>query len=404
MNNIEDKIKKALSEDIEIPNDYKYIIRNTLKERKNEKMKRNRVIKILATSCACLAITTSLVYAKDISNFVQNFFNHNNGMDKAISNGYIDEPDMEYVGSKEVPTNNIDIDARNTEIKIKNMLMDDYNLSFTFSLKVDDNIDISKIQNVSFPNMLITDENNKIIYCENKDIFDKFCKDNNLNYEYLSFNENYINNETNYYIKSISQEEHKIEVVYNFNTSIYPYPKNKRIVIDITQIGMSETEKSDKNEINLQGDWNINFDVAEKFYNRQSLVYTVARCSDETIDITEASLSETGMTFEFTSNDKPIYDENDSLEVKRQKIEEFEETNIVHYVVDEYIENENGEIFNPTESNFESSGTIYGVAGDFKHWQTFDLTKNDATNKLIIHFKLHLQGYSRDVIVELERK
>lgn len=58
----------------------------------------------------------------------------------------------------------------------------------------------------------------------------------------------------------------------------------------------------------------------------------------------------------------------------------------------EYIENENGEIFNPTESNFESSGTIYGVAGDFKHWQTFDLTKNDATNKLIIHFKLHLQG------------
>lgn len=63
-----------------------------------------------------------------------------------------------------------------------------------------------------------------------------------------------------------------------------------------------------------------------------------------------------------------------------------------------------GEIFNPTESNFESSGTIYGVAGDFKHWQTFDLTKNDATNKLIIHFKLYLQGYSRDVIVELERK
>ena len=110
------------------------------------------------------------------------------------------------------------------------------------------------------------------------------------------------------------------------------------------------------------------------------------------------------MTFEFTSNDKPIYDESDSLEVKRQKIEEFEETNIVHYVVDEYIENENGEIFNPTESNFESSGTIYGVTGDFKHWQTFDLTKNDATNKLIIHFKLHLQGYSRDVIVELERK
>lgn len=404
MNNMEDKIKKALSENIELPTDYKYIIRNTLKERSDVKMKRNRVIKVLATSCACIVITTSLVYAKDISNFVQNFFNHNKGMDTAIQNGYIDEPDMEYVGSKEVKTNNTVIEAIDTEIKVKNMLMDDYNLSFTFSLKIDENIDISKIKNVSFPNMLITDENNKIIYCENKDTFDKYCKDNSLNYEYLKFNENYINNETNYYVKSISQEEHRIDIVYNFNASVYPYPKSKKMIIDITQIDMSETENSEKNEISLKGDWNMKFDVAEKFYNRQSLVYTVTKCSDESIDVTEATLSETGMTFEFTSNDEPIYDEDDSLEVKRQKIDEFEDKNIVHYVVDEYVENENGEIFNPTESNFESSGTIYGVAGDFKHWQTFDLTKNNATNKLIIHFNLNLQGYSRNVIVELERK
>lgn len=399
MNNIEEKIEKALSQDIELPSDYKYIIRHTLRKRSDVKMKKNKIMKILATGCACVVITTSLVYAKDISNVIKNFFNHNKGMDVAIQEGYIDEPEMEYVNSTKT-----EISTTNTAIKVKNMLMDDHNLSFTFSIKIDDDIDISKIHDIAFPNMIITDENNKIIYCENREVFDKYCEKNNLQYEYLNFNENYINNGTNYYIKSKSLESHTLDVVYNFYTTVYSYPKSKKLYINLTQINISESERLEGEELVLNGNWNIEFDVSEKFYNRESFVYTVTNCSDDSIDITEACTYETGMTYEFTSKDKPIYDENDEYEVKMQKIDDFLDKNIVDYVDDEYIENENGEIFKPINDNNESSGTIYGISGDFKHWQTFDLTKNKATDKLKIHFKLTLQGKTRDVVIELERK
>ena len=336
MNNIEEKIEKALSQDIELPSDYKYIIRHTLRKRRNVEMKKNKIMKILATGCACVVITTSLVYAKDISNVIKNFFNHNKGMDVAIQEGYIDEPEMEYVNSTKT-----EISTTNTAIKVKNMLMDDHNLSFTFSIKIDDDIDISKIHDIAFPNMIITDENNKIIYCENREVFDKYCEKNNLQYEYLNFNENYINNGTNYYIKSKSLENHTLDVVYNFYTTVYSYPKSKKLNIDLTQINISESERLEGEELVLNGNWNIEFDVSEKFYNRESFVYTVTNCSDDSIDITEACAYETGMIYEFTSKDKPIYDENDEYEVKMQKIEDFLDKNIVDYVDDEYIENEN---------------------------------------------------------------
>ena len=54
LNNIEEKIEKALLQDIELPNDFKYIIRNTLSKRRNIKMKKNKIIKVLATGCACI--------------------------------------------------------------------------------------------------------------------------------------------------------------------------------------------------------------------------------------------------------------------------------------------------------------------------------------------------------------
>lgn len=406
MNDIELKIKEALSQDIELPYKYKYIIRNTLKDKKvTKEFRRNRVIRILATCCACVIVSTSIIYAKDISNFFYNFFNRNNGINTAMEHGYFDEPNTEYVNSENVSTNNSKIlNATNTEIKVENMLMDDYSLSFTFSIKLDESIDVSKIQNVNFPNMIITDENNKILYCDSKEIFNKYCNEKNLNYEYLNFNENYINNETNYFIKSKDPNTNTIELIYNLNASIYPYPKSTKLYIDITQINISESEKSDKEETILNGSWNIDFDVDEKFYNREAIVYQLTNCNYPNINITEACLYNTGMVFEFTSQEKPIWNQDDSVEVQRQKLKEFADNNIVHYVTYEYVENSKGERFNPVIGNSESSGTMYEASGNFKHWQTFDLTKYDATDKLTIYMEVYLQGDFRDITIELQRK
>ena len=129
MERIEKEIKRVLTEDIELPLKYKNIIRTTLKEKSKEPIINNkhRMVKILATGCACVIVTTSIVYGKDISNFIQNFFNNSKGIDTAVENGYIEKLDEEYINSS------------NTQVKIDNILMDDYNLNFTINIKFEEN-------------------------------------------------------------------------------------------------------------------------------------------------------------------------------------------------------------------------------------------------------------------------
>lgn len=414
MNDIEYKIKNVLLQDIEIPSDYKYIIRNTLKEKK-EIHRSNQLVKILATGCICIIVTISIAYAKDISNFINIFFNHNRGIDLAINEGYIDNPNMNYVHSGKVEgydNNKIIINAADTEIKVKNMLMDDYNLSFTFSIKLDNNIDISKITDIWFPEMLISDDNNNLILCTERYLFDEYCTENKLNYIYGEFNKNYINSGINYYTKAKITEDNTIELIYNFNASVYPYPKSKKLYIDIRKVNIlrgESYEQIDQADVVLNGNWNIDFDVSEKFYNREAIIYNVKSCTDQSINITEVCVYNTGMVLEFTSKDKPIWNDGDSTEVQRQKLEEFGDyvndlkSKNIKFINDEYVKNEKGEIFKPVDIGFDGSGIVYEYNGNFKHWQTYDLIKEKATDKLTVYIDLFLQGNRRNVVIELER-
>lgn len=415
MKDIEYKIRELLSQDIELPSNYQLMIRNTLKENiPNKTHIKNRIFKVLATACGILVIATSIVYAKDISNFIYHFFNNNRGLDLAVNDGYIDEPKAEYTTTENITASDSGtiIDASNTEIKVENMLMDDYDLNFTFSVKLDDNIDISRIARLWLPDILITDENNNILICTEKYLFEDFCSENNLDYKYNEFNEHHMNSGCDVRTKTPLSENHTAEITYNFKASVYPYPKSKKLYIYIPKINMcKDVVNYEKVDVILNGNWKINFDVAEKFYNRESIVYTVKSCSDEKINVTQACVYNTGMVFEFTSKDKPIWNEDDSSEIVDKKIREFLKyednmyNNGIYYVNEEYIVNERGETFTPIESGLEGgSGTIYGAYGDFTHWQTFDLIKSKATKNLTVHVNVFLQGYRRDVVIELERQ
>lgn len=414
MKDIECKIREILSQDIKLPSEYKHMIRNTLKETVPNKIyMKNRIFKVLATACVSLIVATSIVYAKDISNFIYHFFNNNRGLDLAVNEGYIDEPNAEYITPENIVANDsgMIIDASNTEIKVTNMLMDDYNLSFTFSVKLDDNIDISRIASVWFPDILITDENNNILICTEKYLFEDYCSKHSLDYKYDEFNEHHMNSGCDVRTKTRLSENHTTEITYNFKASVYPYPKSKKLYIYIPKINMSKDISYKQIDVVLNGDWKINFDVAEKFYNRESIIYAVKSCSDEKINVTEACVYNTGMVLEFTSKVKPIWNKNDSSEVISQKLDQFLKyedniyTNGLQYINEEFIVNEKGEIFKPVESGLEGGqGTTYGAYGDFIHWQTFDLITSKATKNLTVHVNVFLDGYQRDVVIELERQ
>lgn len=394
---IDRKIKAALSQHIELSHTYQNMVRTTLQEQKKKKKTRIKAIKTFATSCACVLVITSIVYAKDISNWVQNFFNDSKGIDTAIENGYIANPNMEY------------INLNGTEAKIENFLMDDYNLSFTLDLKFDENVNVNEITRISIPDIIITDEENRILYCENKDSFDKFCEKNNIYYEYNNFNENYIDSGSNWYIKNKDENTNRVEFIYNLQGG--KYPKSKKILVNFTSINMSmsKQEFSEKKEIFMAGNWNLNLDVPEQFYNREEIVFAVKNCNDNSIYIDEFSVKDTGTRFSFHTKLEEIYYETDTEEVKKQKNEEMsrwyfnEIKNGRYFIINEYIEDENGNKYYPSIPSTENSKTSYLMSGDFTHYQTFSLTKYNITNKMKIYFTLNLPNETKDIIIELER-
>lgn len=88
------------------------------------------------------------------------------------------------------------------------------------------------------------------------------------------------------------------------------------------------------------------------------------------------------------------YDENDDEETKNKKIKEsikemqnetLEDFEARRKFKNEYIENEKGERFYPLNSTSEDSGYSNTEMKYLNYWQTFNMTTQNATNKLTIY-------------------
>ena len=407
MKNLDNFITNIVTKKINEPQEYEMAI----KEAFNKKIyKKQRGMKFATAICSIIIISTGVVYATDIKDFIiKNFYNYNQGIDTAIENGFIDEPEMNNSNS-----DNIDIlngDISNTEIKVKNMIMDDYSLSFTFSLKMDENINIDEIKDLRFKKILISDENNNILHCDLKEPFDRFCSENELNYEFLNHNENYISNSYNSYITSRNSEAGTIDLVFNlYNNRENPYPKSKILRVQIAEICIFETEAKElEKEKILKINEDISFNINEKFSSREDISYKVTKCNYSDIKVTEADLKETEFFFAFELETEPFYKETDSEEVNQEKINEYNKYyGPVKYggriaVTDCYIENELGEKFDTFGTVVSIPTTIDLEKGILKHKNSFTLTKYNQTDKLKVYFKLNLPNDERNVYMELEK-
>ncbi len=391
----ENKLKDAFSQHIELSHSYQNMVRTTLREQKRKKSIKLKAIRTLATSCACVVLVTSFVYAKDISKWINYFFDNSKSIDTAIENGYIEEPDMEYISSN------------GTDARVENFLMDDYNLSFTLDIKFGDNVNVSEILDVTIPDLLITDEENRILYCGDKEMLTDFCAESNMNYEYKIFNENYINSGINNFIRSKNEETNSIEVVCNLQGD--KYPKSEKMKINFEKIGILK-QNNENNNIFVIGNWKLALDVPDKFYNREEIVYTIKSCNYDDIYIDEFSVKNTGTTFAFHTKVDPVYNESDTEDVKREKNKKMYEWYCSEieknkgFAINEYIEDDNRNQYTVSTIYMDKARTEYTMSGDFIYYKIFNFTKYDITNNLKINFTLNFPNETRDVVIELERR
>lgn len=187
--------------------------------------------------------------------------------------------------------NNI-IDNVKVGAKIDDFIMDDYNLSVKFDFEFDENIDkiinLENIKNIELSDLCVLDENNTMLYS-------------------ASFNENATNSGLNSFIKVNSKELRKIELQYNMYAD--KYPKSRKLSFNFSKIEFQEMDKNKKTV--LSGNWNINIDVPEKFYNRSEAYYKVVSSTNDNFNIYSAKLTDTGLEFGMTIKDehKPTYPE-----------------------------------------------------------------------------------------------
>ena len=198
--------------------------------------------RIIATTCVGMILMSGVVFAANIDNIKNYFRGFGNGIDTAIENGYVENPEMDYIELNAIlrkETGTIIEDVK-VDAKIEDFLMDDLNLSTQFSFEFDDKInnyiDLNNINDVTINDLFVREEENRLIYSVNdKEIFDKYCKENNLNYVFGEFSETYrviscSNDDFEIYSSSVSDTGFEIGVIIN-NIERPEYPEELKEVL-----------------------------------------------------------------------------------------------------------------------------------------------------------------------------
>ena len=402
-------------------------------ERKNRRIK--KILQSTLTVAICGMSVTGIVFAKNISTKIYtNFFLTGQGMETAMKEGYIENANMEYKNSEATIENaktGQKIEAADTKIKVSEFVMDDFNLSITFDVELSEKakeiVTAEEVWKFNFPDLVISDENNVVLYCPTGTRYDEFSKENNLglNYDEALENGAWIGSGVN--IVPIEREGNHVKVIYNIYTgSGSNYPNSKKLKIDMTQIKISKEEKTTMGgeEITLTGDWNFDVDVPEKMYNRQSTIYTQTSTTNKDYEVVAATLYDTGMelTMKIKTENQPKYptslewefyktiaDEDpygmpeilNYISWKERQTEEYKEySRKIDYLfnITSYLTNENGEKFEMTQGPRANGSKGIDEEGIMTYKAMFDLTKYNSTDKVTVHFDYN--GQTEEVMLE----
>lgn len=368
--------------------------------------------RIIAISMGAIMLASGVAFGFHGEEILSYMKGLGNGIDTAANNGYIEKTDMETMQQDTTVENNI-IDNVKVGAKIDDFIMDDYNLSVKFDFEFDENIDkiinLENIKNIELSDLCVLDENNTMLYS-------------------ASFNENATNSGLNSFIKVNSKELRKIELQYNMYAD--KYPKSRKLSFNFSKIEFQEMDKNKKTV--LSGNWNINIDVPEKFYNRSEAYYKVVGSTNDNFNIYSAKLTDTGFEFGMTIKDehKPTYPEavknerkniieqygilnedglytSESQKIMSQKINELSVTSPYKELLEEYekkdtpilsrgltldvksdiengcyVMNNKGEKFECTMSPSRKCNYNFIDGDKYDFYETYSMTKYDATNDI----------------------
>lgn len=388
MNENYDELDNMLFDYFKTNNDVPNIITEKINIALNSHPKRVGILeiikKIIITIISIGTITGGIVFADEITGFIFYLFGDNEGINKALENGYVQNTDMDYI-----PSNNSSVPANaeiftDAELKVYYIMMDDFNLGIVFNMKLEHKPNEEKILDISIPNLIITDENNNIIVAEfeNTEKYLDYCKENNIeaNYRNIAYADGSIN------IKLVENNEDNIIFTYKTASTNFPKSNNLKISLDKILISTTETLK------NYVGKWEIDTDLSEMTNKRISNEYRVVDVNDEKTQITKAIVSMTNMQLELITD-------SDKIDYNKLKDRNYQRINDMLLFHDCYIKDENNNIYEISNSSVNGYESLND--GKYRYYQTFDLTSYDNANNIEIYL---ITNKDEQIVIKLKKE
>ena len=394
-------------------------------------------------ACFCLFIATGGVFAKDIENFIKDKFKLGKGVDTAIQNGYIAENNSDYVSCNTYATNmqsEIILNDINLGVNINTYLIDNSNLSLEINYKYDNKLEeivnLNNLQSIELLDLIIIDDEKRVLYdggAGNKEIFEKYCRENNLNYIFGNCSKNYLNSGLNIFKSPEETLKNEKSYIYNFYVEDENYPKSKKLNLIFSKVSFNEVSSE---SIILNGNWEIELEIPEKMYSSVEGNYSVIKCENNNFDIYAAKLTETGFELglkiyglenpeypiELDKEDKRFYEsvraiqEDGSIprnieEAKTKFYNEspykdlYENYYTKHFPTSikavrlympwiketegSYIQTSNGNKFYISETGFSNQRNSFNEDNTYEFYNKFDMTKYDATDSITAVIELY---------------
>lgn len=354
-------------------------------ERNIIEIRDNKILKMFVFLIITSVIFSSAVIAKFV--IYNLFFSESKGISTAIDNGYITNSNLDYIYSNDIG------------LKIGNIVMDNSYLGISFEMKY--NIEEYDLFNISFENIIVYDENNCILYCNNENMFNEFCKNKEESYSWGECNEKYINSGLSIY------NANNINCIYNLYAN--EFPKSKELFVDVQNI----VNQIDKKTV-IDGSWHLNIKLTEEMYNREHNKFKNTN-SIENLEIVNVDVSKTNTQVNFILKGNipwdeiferqrlvnKLYDEGKTLQEISEITDkmEFKSNSEFDAFKDVYIENIGGEKFYQDFDLPEGNRIILDEESDFINVIfTMSLTEYNCTDLLYFNFSLGGQQYNIELI------
>ena len=258
--------------------------------------KKHYIINKIAIAACFLLLITGVTFADEISEKVYDIYNI-----RKIYNIELKLPE-EVVDNeeklKEVLNNKNSImkwdekaadtvQANNLEVNITRVDMDYYYMYFeaniNFTEEVTNKMPLQDIYLVRFPDLVIRDENDNILFCMEENKLKEIFKTDDL--QAIKNNPKYCISEITHYsfedYEKLGTNPYKLQ--YYLNT-ILPsiYPKSKKLIFEFTKIALDAPKAAygidskpylhQDQTLTVIGNWKIEIDVPSKYYNREDVI------------------------------------------------------------------------------------------------------------------------------------